>query len=351
MPALTPSFVYDLETNMRIITENEYARLAQNLWWTEITKVVSSESKKELFMWLLSTATIKSLGKGGNLPFEDILSSYTSIENLNAGDGLRLNRNTVEDLDGKGIDIAAKWSADIGAQTAYWPQKQVANLLKNGATASLVTTYDGKALFAQDHSVNPFDSIAGVYSNLFTGAPSGSYPGALPIDASVTIDTAFNNLALAYGYISGLKMPNGEDPRKLRIAKIIVPPALALRALQLTQSKFIAQAAAGGGAAMADVSGLLGTLGFAKVIVADELAGFENDKTYFIVTEELASSELGAIIYSDREPFTITYYTGRDGGDGVDAILDRSDELEWHCKGRNVAGPGHPYGIFKVKGV
>jgi len=67
--------------------------------------------------------------------------------------------------------------------------------------------------------------------------------------------------------------------------------------------------------------------------------------------EMLAFSAIffGAFVYVDREAFRITYYTGQGGGNGVDAILDRADELEWHCKGRNVAGYGHPYTFFKIK--
>ena len=33
----------------------------------------------------------------------------------------------------------------------------------------------------------------------------------------------------------------------------------------------------------------------------------------------------------------------------VDAVLDRADELEWHCKGRFVASYGHPFMFFKLK--
>jgi hypothetical protein len=117
--------------------------------------------------------------------------------------------------------------------------------------------------------------------------------------------------------------------------------------VQLTNAKFIAQAAASGGGA-ADVEALIAALGYGEPVLVDELAGFESSTTYFVIAEAVTSSQLGGLVYIEREPFTIRYYTGRGGGNGVDAILDRIDELEWHTSGRNAVGYGHPYTVFKV---
>jgi hypothetical protein len=188
------------------------------------------------------------------------------------------------------------------------------------------------------------------FANLLTGAPvvapaANPNPGKLPIDESVTPDVALQNLQKLVSYVASMKMPNGTQPRRLRLKYLIVPPALLFRAAQLTQAKFIAQAATGG-AAVADVEALIAALGFALPIQADELAGFEDDKTYFAVCEQITETEVGGLIYLDREPFKINYY-----GPQTDAILNRADDLEWHCKGRNAMVPGHPYLVFKVKGV
>lgn len=343
MGALTPQFLFDFESNMQAITENEYARFALNLWWSRFMKSRPSSSKREMVAWLLSTARIEDQGLGGNISFEDIVATYTEFVNKDAGAGLRLRRQQLEDLDGGGLDIASKWAADIGAYMAYWPQKQLVSLIKNGEVGK---GYDGKAFFASDHPLNPFNDGAGTFANLFTGAASGSFPGACPIDDSVTIDVALQNLAKIVAYIKSIKMPNGEDPRFLRPVELVVPPRMAARAQQLTNAKFIAQAAASGGGA-ADVEAVIANFGFAQPTVADELAG--DDKTFYIGCEELGDSPLGAFVYVDREPFTITYYSGQSGATGVDAVLDRAQELEWHCHGRNVAGYGHPYRFYKCK--
>jgi phage major head subunit gpT-like protein len=325
----------DLESRMQVITEREYTRLTTNLWWQKVAKPKPSSSRRELITWLLSTAMIHDQGDGGNIRFDDIVSSFTELENKDSGAGLKLRKQQLEDLDGNGPDLAAQWSADIGAYMSYWPQKQVVTLLKNGHDVAKVKGYDGKAFFATDHPFNPYRTGLGSFPNLLTGGD------AAPIDDSVALDVAFANLGKVFAKIASVKMPNGEDPRFLRPAAILASPRLFPRVVQLMTAKFIAPASAGGAS---DVDGLIKLLGYATPIMADELAGFEDDKTYFVVVEQLATSALGGIVYSDREPYSIAYY-----GPQTDAELSRSQQFEWHCHGRNAAAPGHPFLIFKVK--
>jgi phage major head subunit gpT-like protein len=359
MPAITPSFVMDLESRMRRITENEYLRLtaSDHMWWQKCTKIITSGTRREIITWVLSTAQLEDQGQGGNIAFDDMYIQETEYVPRTAGKGLRLRRQQFEDLDGNGTQLAAEWSAQIGAQHGYWPQKSVGALLKIGETT---VAYDGKFYFAKDHPLNPFNPGAGSYANLFAGAAASTpatdpndatYPGACPIDDSVTTDVALSNLAKVYAYIASIRMPNGSDPRGLRPAGILCGPRLFPRAVQLTSAKFLAMAA---GAAAAqggsgDVSGLIAALGYGQPIQADELAGFQSDTSYVVLAEQIASSQLGAFAYVDREAFSIRYYTGRGGGTGVDAILDRADMLEWHTSGRNIAAPGHPWLAFLVK--
>lgn len=342
MPALTPEYMMDLESNMQTLTEREYARLGSALWWRSITKLRTTGALRDVVMWLLSTATIKDQGKGGNIAFSDLVSQYTEIENRFSGDGLRLRRQQLEDTDGNGVDLAGQWSADIGAYMAYWPQKQVTKLLKNAHTANYVS-YDKLPFFSAAHPVNPYKAQAGTYANVFTGAATATYPGACPIDDSVSLDVALSNLSKIVSYIATIRMPNGEDPRFLRPKAILCSPRMFPRAVQLTNAKFIAQAVGTGGGS-ADVEALINALGFATPTQADELAGFENDTTFFVAAEQVSSSQLGAVLYTEREPFKINYYGNIDT-----AELNRAQQLEWHCNGRNAVSCGHPYLLFKVQ--
>lgn len=341
MPAVTPNFMFDLESRMRKIQENEYLRLTSQLWYDKVTKIMPSVSRRELVTWVINSAQLEDQGDGGNITYDNMMFVETEFSPKTAGKGLKLRRQQFEDLDGNGVQLATEWSMQMGAQHAYWPQKQVASLIKNGHNANALA-YDGQVFFSTAHLVNPKKPALGTFKNLFTGGD------AVPIDVSVSAEVALANLSKVFGRIASLKMPNGEDPRMLRPCGILCSPTLFPRAVQITNAKFIAQAASAGGGG-ADVEALITALGYGQPILCPELAGYESDTTYFVITEQVTSSQLGGLIYIDREPFSTRYYTGRGGGTGVDAILDRSDELEWHTSGRNGTGYGHPYGIFKCK--
>jgi len=354
MGALTKSFLVDFETNLRSIVESSYAGFASNLWWDRYMMRRPTQSRHETVAWLLSTAMIRDINKtGGEMVFEDLVQTYAEYEMQAAAAGLKMERFKLEDLDGGGVDLAGKWAQDIGAYMAYWPQKKLAGLINNGETG---TTYDKLSFFNNAHLLNPEDSSVGTFANIFTGAAASTpstdpndanYPGACPIDDSVSPDTALQNLSKIQAYIRGIRMPNGTDPRFLRPVGIVAPPRMQQRVAQLANAKFIAQQNGTG-----DVEAMIRSFGFADPVIADELAAAYggSDTTFYIACEEVSKgSQVGAFLYLDREPFKVTYYTGQGGGTGVDAVLDRADELEWHCKGRFCASYGHPYLFFKCK--
>jgi hypothetical protein len=406
MPDLTPSFVMEYERRMRAITEREYARklASENQWAAKILKRTNIEGKTERFTWFLSTARIKPLGPtgAGEMSFEGLATQTVEYPTFKMGRGLRLQRDQFEDLDGTGLDEAAQWSGDIGVDIAYSPQRLASQVIMNGANSDgSAQAYDGIQFFADNsvnggagHPLNPYAPNVGGYCNWLHGSagtsntgPAGTtqpYPGALPIhefgSGAVTDDVALANLATAWAFIKSLKMPNGIDPRFLVPRFIMGPPALATRLAMLTDAKFIARAASSGGGS-ADVIAYIKRMGFStEPIIADELAGSTNyqeeipfmqvqgalpgnagagtllsetftgsDTTWYIVCEEAQSSQLGSLLHVMRKPFKINYYTGDGGGaSGMDAILDRLDILEYHCRGRQSVQLGHPYAIFRI---
>lgn len=359
---LTPQYLADFETEMKVLAGTDYDRLTSELWWDKIAKVRTSGARRDVFMWLLATAQIEYGNQdGGSMRFEQLEAMMTEIEHQEANSGFKLDRYQLDDTDGRGWDMGTEWSKQIGRYMAYWPQKQVANFLKTAHSVRTLgsdgkftgfTAYDQLAFFAKNHPVNPFRPSAGTYANLLDGAAASTpstdlndaiYPGGCPIDVGVTLDIAIANLTKVYTYITSLKMPNGEDPRFLHPMGIICGPALGVRAAHLMNAKFLAGNAGGGGAASVDFQGVIASMGWQAPIIAPELASFESNTTYFVVAKEMAASELGAIVYTEREPFKISYYDG-----SIDAQLDRVKRLEWHVSGRNSVSPGHPYHLFKV---
>lgn len=346
MAVFTPELLFNVENKMRIISNQEYGRLTKDLVWTQIAREMPSTSRKEQLTWLLDTAKINYVDElGGTQRFEDMISNTTEFVSKTATGGLELQKTEFEDDDGGGINAAAEWSRQIAAQGAYWPQKQVMKAVRDGDQSTSLA-YDATVFFSASHPLNPFNTVLGTYANIFTGAASGAYPGACPIDTSVTADVALANLQKVEAYVHSIKMPNGEDPRKLRVRTIIGPPAMRGRLAQLTDAKFIAQAGTGG-AGSADVIAQISSLGLAAPLIVDELAqGFTNgsDTSYYLLAESIASDTLGGLIYVNREPFGIVYNDGM-----TDAQLRRANMLQWTTLGRNVVAYGHPYLIFKVK--
>lgn len=345
MRALTSSFLFDVESRWENILVDDYAALAaaENMWWNNVTKVIPSGSRSHWYTWVLQTAMLEGLGRlGGNLDFPDMVMLEQQFTPEFVGSGLRLLRSQFEDSDGNGIELGTSWMRQIAAQKAYWPQKQVANLLKNGHLNTGLVAYDGLAYFHATHPLNPKNASAGTYGNLI---PS------VPIDASVAADVALANLAKVFAHIGAIKMPNGNDPRFLQPVGIFAGPTLFPRVAQLTQAKFIASVAGASGdvGGTSDVEAMVSALGYGRPVKVPELAGFETDTTYFVVASApgVPDDQLAGFVHVEREPVNVRFYTGQGGGDGVDAILGRSNQLEWQASGRTITAYGHPYRIFK----
>jgi len=345
MSAITVQWLMDFESRMRLIQSETYSSLvaAENQWWGDITKVSTTGGLRELFAWVLSTARLSDAGElGGNVNFQDMAMLETDFRVRFANAGLELFKSQMLDQDANGLQIAAAWTRQVTAMAAYWPQTQVVNLLKNGATATY-NSYDDVTFFNATHYNNPKATGAGSYSNTHV---------SVPIDTSVSAEVALQNLSTVRSRIASIKQPNGVDPRFLKPHAIICSSALYPRVVQLTDAKFIA---ATGGAGVtggtSDVEGLIRSLGYGKVIEAPELNGWGSDTTYFVVAKPagVPDDELSGFVYLEREPFTVRYYTGDGGGAGTDAILQRTNKYEWNMEGRNVAGYGHPYLIHRCQ--
>jgi phage major head subunit gpT-like protein len=404
--ALAQNFVFNYEKRMRATQEDEYARalMSVHTWWPKIAKTLNIDGASERLTWFLNTAEIRPVGLGGNVPFESLVTATTELVPQRYASAIKVFRDQLLDLRGGGLDILADWSRQIGNKTAYYPQRLISELIMNGAaTDGSATAYDGVPYFASQnttstiggvsvigHPYNPWRPLLGGYINWMTGAPGTytqpngavvSYPGACPIDTSVTIDVAFQNLAALIAFVGSLKMPDGITPRFLRPRALLVPPALVPRAAELTGAYFIAQGATGG-AGSGDVRATIQRWGLdgppievqefasttnyvTKIMQANQSATGQptgvqtaytetikgSDTTYYLVMEQNMSSQLGGIIHVVRESFRTNYFTG-DGqsgqSSGVDAILNRELEIEYICQGRLSGQYGHPYGIIRA---
>jgi phage major head subunit gpT-like protein len=339
----TVQYLFDIERRMQFASGAEYHRLLSQTWYKAITKDVPMTGRSLRLQWLLDSAGIDYVDRlGQGVQFDELAMKSWEFEAKAATAGMEVALAQLDDQDGGGINAAAEWARQQGAYAAYWPQKQVAKGVLAGGTA---LCYDGLSYFNAAHPVNPFDVTLGTYSNVLTGAASGIFPGAVPIDGA-DVAVALTNLGKAINYISGgLTMPNGVDPRYLKPAALIVPTALTQRAQQLTNAKFLAQSTGSAGGT-GDVSAIISNLGLGQPVIAPELGSAYggSDTDYYIACETITSDPVGAILYGQRDPFSIVYNTGM-----TDAQLQRANKVQWVNRGRNVVTYGHPYLLFKCR--
>lgn len=353
------SVVITLEESMSIamITDYQRAMRSENVWWPSIARPRDIASRKETIHWLLDTAKIEPRDIG-NIAFEDMSTVDLVVEPKFASSGLEIGIEAFQDLEngvwgGRAINAGTAWARQIGIQMAYYPQFRLAAAILGNPTA-----YDGQAFFDHDHPVNVNDPSAGTYTNLLDNVAGDGWSGTLaPIDESVTVDDALSNLQRVIGYIRSLKAPNGRDPRFLRPIGLLLPPALTVRGQQLTNARFIAQAAGASGGGSGDISAVIRNWGFGDPLVAPELgSGFSyayeaggtpvdgSDEDYYVICET-QDVEVSSFIYGRREAFNVIFHDLASS-----AELARKGKLQWVCRGRNEIVPGLPYTLFKVKG-
>src|SRR5579872_3265156 len=370
---ITGSFVFNREKGYRSIYEDTYLQLLSEMFWTNLVKVHDTDSKSEIFEWLIQSSRIRQATPAdggesvGGMDFEELSTALVEIAPARFDQGYRIGKMKWLNLLNKGMDPVADWMRQQAEYAAYMPQRETCIAIMNGGAAGS-KAYDGLPYFSTAHLNHPHISGNGTYANDLTGASSGSYPGACPIDDSVSPDVAFQNLAKALAYISGsISLPNGEDPRRLKPVRLYYPPRMWARITQITSAKFIAQQASGAGAGSADIERVMQVFAMLQPVRVDEFDGNRtltsgppgfpvtatgSDTTYYIETREANSSTLGALMMNNRQPFTMRMYSGESGAnvDGIDAVLGRSQSLEWQHDGYFSINYGQPYGLFRCKG-
>lgn len=376
---ITADFLFSVEKKMKVLNERGYMKMlaSDNIWWPKVTKTRPLEGKSERLIWLLSTASIEQLSNadggenGGSLNFDELATIMQENFPAYFGRGYKIGKLKFLNMLAGGINPLTRWAEDVGTYGAYIVQRLVAQAILNGGT---LLGYDGVSFFNSAHPVHPLIPALGTYANDFTGSSqAGSgltppYPGALPIDDSQTLDQAYINLSKALSYImSDVKQPNGaSDPRFLVPMYLLHPTRMTAQVNQLLDARFIAKAASSGGGA-SDVEKVWERMAMLKPVLCKELGASTsytipnpatggtstlsgNDKTYYIVCAEASETELGAWIQNLRMPFSMTTYSGDSGTEGIDAILGRSQDLEYHYTGWTSVSPGHPFSFHRFQG-
>lgn len=372
--AYSADFLFNVDKRAVSFCEYNFNKLNKDLWYQKVTKDRNFDTKSERLAWLMETAGIDQLSAqdggeaGGQMSFDELAVITTEFFPAYYGRGFKMSRikweNFVNGSNGQ-LDPLTSWAGGVGKYGAYVPQRQVAQLLLNGAN---VNGYDGVPFWSASHPTHPTISGYGVFANVFTGGASGVYPGACPIDDSVSTETALTNLAKILSYIrTAVLQPNGMgDPRRLVPKFLIHPVRMTPRVNLLLEAAYLPLSANSGGGS-ADVRNYLSNMARLENIEAPEIGAAisyvvpygastglsstvtGSDTTWYVGCEEATDTELGSLIMSIRKPFAMNTFSGEGGGEALQAVLSRSADIESHYKGWYGFNYGHPYGIFQVK--
>jgi phage major head subunit gpT-like protein len=323
---ITPQWIATFETDQQTFIVDAWQRVLKNLVWDKFMDRRQSSTLRELYFWLIESASINKEGQGGNKRYDDIAATFYEIDNANSGNGLILTKNEIEDnmMAGANIkgmpalDYAQNWSKQMGGAGAYWPQEQLfTDLIANGKTKK---GYDGVNFFSDTHPVNVVSGSA-VYSNLMTARPL-----LADTDAHLLASATFINEVAAR--LRSFKQPNGKY-RMLRPRHLLHAPGQNYAVTKLLGSKFFNAS-----------DNVLTNMGL-EPVCADELAA--EDGVWYM-TAELMPGEGGPFIYQDRDAYVLTSYSS-----DSQIELNRRKEFEWLFDGRNAAAYGHPYLAIRVE--
>ncbi len=332
MAKLNVEYLTSLQTSMREVAESAFEQQVAETNFNLITNTIRDEAKSVMLYIPVGGDSVDLGVDPAEIHFSQLDDLALTYNYERSSKGLEINREDFTDGP-RGAKRAADWARSMGASAAYLPQRLVWKVI----TDNTVSQIDNLPLFHTAHPNSPRDNTKGTYANLFTGtAGSGSAnnPGALRIDAGVTLDVAYTNLGRAIAAIRNIKQADGVTPRALRAKTLFVAPNQEARALQLTGANFLGTTGSSDTSSVTPVRRL-------NVVVVDEL---ESDGSWYLGADEIAGSQIGAVTFWDREPFSIHYLSGQ-----TDASLDAANVLRWHGRGRHGAFPGLAFKIFKIE--
>jgi hypothetical protein len=335
---ITPEWVGSFERGHQELITKHSQRVAMNLFWDNFVVRKKSGGLIETYHYPIETSRIRREGQGGNKRFDDQAATFLEIENENAGSALRLTRNEIEDntmaskeLGGmSAVQFAKRWAIRMGILQGRWPNDLFFEALLAGETA--IPKHLTVPFFSNAHIINKFALGSGTFANLMTGAASGAYPGACPIDTTnaATLDIAAANLAKAIAYIEGLRGPDGL-PRNLQVKHLLAGNALKKRVYELLDTKWLT---------INGIENVLGRYNIDPVISPDIPA----TSTDYYLFPELIEGEDGGFIYQERQGFVLSSYSL-----ATEADLQRAKLFEWSLDARDGFGYGLPEYAYKCK--
>jgi hypothetical protein len=352
---IIPALVRGVDSRLVSIVSSAWVRRqSAGMWWKRVARPRPSETGTEYIQWLLETARIHPMGRGGRNIFSDFAATNMSITNTEFGDDLLLKQiDILNALGGQNgaeknaLVLSEVWGRQMGGQGAWWPQFQTAGVMVGGATIGVSggaagitsavpaitgTSYDGLSFFNTAHWINPVTKATtggpsgnGTFCNLFYGRP-------------LTAD----NYAKIGAYIESIPAPDGYS-RKIKPRVLATGTGDRYNANQIlnAQSVFYTDPNnAAGAAAASNITKILYDVE-EPVIDADLNIYGQQAGTWWIVADLVEDDELAGVVYQERLPYRLNTYASES-----DSNLANSEEYRWKFRGWNATSGGHPFLLF-----
>lgn len=219
------------------------------------------------------------------------------------------------DIDDDLIGLYKPIIDDIGGIAAREPDQLMADVLIAGESASQ-PCYDGKALFATDHPVNPAQPSGTTFSNLRTSR-------------SLTPDN------FEYGQME-MRRLTGPDGRVLgmRGRLLVVGPQLETTAKRIVENDLVVETAGDG--AVTNIH-----KGAAQVVVVDRLDEVNSGLSWYLVDD---MKPLRFLLLGTRQAPRLVARSSE-----TDDVVFSRREFQWGIDARWVAAPGLPQTAIKFR--
>lgn len=154
MAVVSQDYLTGLLTNFRTMFERDFKAALAVEHWTDIAIRVPSDTDTESYNWF---GTVPKMAEG-QIRLGGLLAYNFTLKNKTFQAGIEVKRETIED---DKIGMLAPRLAQLGLEAARHPGELIFSLVEQNPDA-----YDGKALFANDHSVGD----SGTIDNLLAGS-------------------------------------------------------------------------------------------------------------------------------------------------------------------------------------
>ena len=231
-----------LKAGVQDIFMDSYAKYLAETQYRKVASVIESGKESESYAWLSDAPSVREFV--GERDIKSIGEEHFYLANKTWEATIGVKRETIDDDQYGQLKIRI---ADLAYEAACHKDKLVFDMLTNGRN---IPCYDGKSLFATNHTYTGKGAYRSGQSNLGTA------------------ELGKESLQDAISGMMNLKRSNGE-PGGVIPDCLIVPPALAWTAKELVNSVYNPSATGAAGAA----NPLQGTL---EIIVTPYLTGQAN---------------------------------------------------------------------------